>query len=870
MGLWLKHDDVRAFKCLLALSLMYALMAFAAYRAVRMTYVSPLPEDAPTARFSEGRALRHLRRLTVDIDGRQEGRPGLEAAAQYIKGELETIKERAGPEYRLEVDESLVSGSFNMVFLRHSISLAYRNHKNILLRIASNSSNNNDPAVLLNGHFDSPLGSTGAGDCGSCVASMLELARLVVDSNWVPPRPIIFLFNGAEELFLLGSHGFVKTHKWSDTVGAFINLEASGSGGLDLVCQSGPGSWPATIYAQAAKYPMGNSMAQDVFGVIPGDTDYRILAEDYSNIPGLDIIFVVGGYYYHTSYDTVERLLPGSIQARGENTFNLLETFSNSAMLLDAKQRNLKDSKKSGDRAIFFDYLSLFMIFYSRKTALLLYSLPVVIFLIMPLFLQYPNIALHSYLSTFFGLIKGMLIHATAIILAIVIPVVFSVLRLLLSSHAMSWFARPYLAFLMFLPCSLMGLLIPRAICRSPQISQISSSEKLPKEVLSEEAFFWGAFGLYAFLTLGYLLAGLGGGFLTYMMSSSMLISWFFFHLARKHFGDQSLKSLAGYVILSIPFLTYFVYFGGFLVQFLIEKMGMMGSLPPPYGYFVPDAVVAASVGVVTGWSVGPMLPIVSRWLSRPSILQCLLQLSVLGLAISAQFFPYSEAAPKRVVLQHTVRHADASKIVDSSFDFSVVDANPLSFLLKNSKEAAKMLQIGPDFPFKVEHHSIKSSWVALFPVSFLFSGRSKFPAPRSDVYKQFNSLPSLSVDESASLSTTGSRRVHLDLDLGSSKEVWVTVLNITGPLSNWSFADNILPAPESMHGGPPSYICRLSGPSREKWTFWLEANSSEALRVDLAVLDQHLTDDMRKLKGLFPSWADLTAFTTFLSSYHF
>lgn len=34
-------------------------------------------------------------------------------------------------------------------------------------------------------------------------ASLLELARLVVDSGWVPPRPVIFLFNGAEELFML-------------------------------------------------------------------------------------------------------------------------------------------------------------------------------------------------------------------------------------------------------------------------------------------------------------------------------------------------------------------------------------------------------------------------------------------------------------------------------------------------------------------------------------------------------------------------------------------------------------------------------------------------------------------------------------------
>lgn len=82
---------------------------------------------------------------------------------------------------------------------------------------------------MLNGHFDTPPGSPGAGDCGSCVgglymlmfqdviaynfeldfiatpsaASLLELARLTADSDWVPPKPVIFLFNGAEELFLL-------------------------------------------------------------------------------------------------------------------------------------------------------------------------------------------------------------------------------------------------------------------------------------------------------------------------------------------------------------------------------------------------------------------------------------------------------------------------------------------------------------------------------------------------------------------------------------------------------------------------------------------------------------------------------------------
>lgn len=103
--------------------------------------------------------------------------------------------------------------------------------KTINFRISSVDSGENDSAVLVNGHFDTPPGSPGAGDCGSCVgmyilhlicfpadvvvgynyldctmtetASILELARLSVDSGWIPPRPVIFLFNGAEELFML-------------------------------------------------------------------------------------------------------------------------------------------------------------------------------------------------------------------------------------------------------------------------------------------------------------------------------------------------------------------------------------------------------------------------------------------------------------------------------------------------------------------------------------------------------------------------------------------------------------------------------------------------------------------------------------------
>ncbi|KOM31477.1 hypothetical protein LR48_Vigan01g103200 [Vigna angularis] len=843
-------EDVSAIKLLLLLAVMYGLLSALTYSVVHLKFVNPLGNDAPLDRFSEGRTIQHVRMLSQEIDGRQEGRPGLKKAAEYIKGQLEVLKERASSNVRIEIEETTVSGSFNMLFLGHNIALGYRNHTNIIMRMSSMASKETDPSVLVNGHFDSPLGSPGAGDCGSCVASMLEIARLIVDSGWVPHRPVIFLFNGAEELFMLGSHGFMKTHKWRDTIGAFINVEASGTGGPDLVCQSGPSSWPSNVYAEAAIYPMANSAAADVFPVIPGDTDYRIFSQDYGNIPGLDIIFLLGGYFYHTSSDTVERLLPGSIQARGENLFSIIKTFTNSSKLQNTYQTNYSEVTTSifnDERAVFFDYFSWFMIFYSRRVAKILHSIPI-FFLVFP----FTHGRSHSWSAALCDFIKGIFIHTFGIILAVVVPVVFSILRLLLSSQTMNWFANPYLAFLMFVPCALTGLLIPRIIWRRFPLSQDVSIVKASEQALSDEASFWGGFGFYAILTMAYLVAGLSGGFVTFFVCASMLPAW----------------STMFYILPLVPCLAYSVYFGGFLVQFLIEKMGMMGSLPLPYGHYVPDIIVAALIGIVTGWCTGPLMPICGHWLARSSILQFLLHLSVFGLALSSQFFPYTTSAPKRIVFQHTFHTAGSSQILESTYDFSVTDSNSLLFLFKHSPEVAKELNVTSEFSFESASFSKRNDWMAIFPVSFLFSNSLKFPAQKDDILKQYEYFPELSIQNSSLNSVKGPRRVHLELSLGSLQEVWVAVLNITGPLSSWSFADNLLPGTEIFGGGPQSYICRLSGPSDGNWTFWLEANSSEALRVDVAVLDQKLVDPMKRLKDLFPDWVDVTAYSSFMSSY--
>lgn len=49
-----------------------------------------------------------------------------------------------------------------------------------------------------------------------------------------------------------------------------------------------------------------------------------------------------------------------------------------------------------------------------------------------------------------------------------------------------------------------------------------------------------------------------------------------------------------------------------------------------------------------------------------------------------------------------------------------------------------------------------------------------------------------------------------------------------------------------------------------------MQANSSEAIKVDVAVVDQYLTESAAKLKGVFPNWIDVTAFSSFMSTYVF
>ena len=223
-------------------------------------------------------------------------------AVNLITEKVEEIQRASSRQVEIEVSLQRPSGHFFIDFPANMIQL-YRNVTNVVVKLQRRGT---DPrhALLINAHFDSALGSPAASDDAVSCATMLEILHcLAADPNpFLPDHAIIFLFNGAEETVFQASHGFITQHPWAKQVRAFLNLEAAGAGGKEIVFQTGPDHpWLAGVYARVVPHPFASVIAQEVFqsGIIPSDTDFRIF-RDFGNVPGIDMAYFVNGYVYHT------------------------------------------------------------------------------------------------------------------------------------------------------------------------------------------------------------------------------------------------------------------------------------------------------------------------------------------------------------------------------------------------------------------------------------------------------------------------------------------------------------------------------------------------------------------------------------------
>ncbi|XP_013145766.1 PREDICTED: endoplasmic reticulum metallopeptidase 1-like isoform X2 [Papilio polytes] len=309
--------------------------------------------------FSEESAKVYLHQLL----GNQPRVAGMEYHYEKTK-DLKVLLDSVAQQATIPVktDWQFVSGDYFIDFKVPHVN-CYRNLSNIIAVLEGDSgfypNGTIGTSLLVNCHYDSVPFAIGASDNGVFCAVMLETLSRLSKRKQKLKHNIVFLFNGAEENPLQGSHGFLK-HPWIQGVTNVVNLDAAGMNGKPTVFQvSDPRL--ISIYQSVVPKPNAQGFGEFLFktGIIPSDTDFRIW-RDFGDIHGLDIAFVKWGNVYHTKNDRPELILDGVIQNAGNMLLNLVKELANNEEL---------ENKISPTQVVYFDYLNLFLLTYSASVS---------------------------------------------------------------------------------------------------------------------------------------------------------------------------------------------------------------------------------------------------------------------------------------------------------------------------------------------------------------------------------------------------------------------------------------------------------------------------------------------------------------------
>lgn len=209
------------------------------------------------------------------------------------------------------------------------------------------------PAVALMAHYDSVWGSPGAADDATGVAVILETVRaLSADRKY--PRDVIVILTDAEELGLNGAKDFFARNPLAERIGAIINLEARGGGGIASMFQTSPGNdGIARLYANTVSHPATSSLSSFLYSVLPNDTDLSP-ALDRGGYLAYNIAFIGRSGLYHSPLATPENLDRGSLYQMLGQTHELTVALASKTAL-----------PEHHEDAVFFDLFGQFVIVYA-------------------------------------------------------------------------------------------------------------------------------------------------------------------------------------------------------------------------------------------------------------------------------------------------------------------------------------------------------------------------------------------------------------------------------------------------------------------------------------------------------------------------
>ena len=267
---------------------------------------SPRPADAPAGEFSAERAFATVEAVAADVH--PHGTPAAAEVRDAIVADLEAlgldpeVTDGVGMSGRLG-DQSRVAATQNVV--------------------ATIPGTGSSGPVFLVAHYDSAEVSHGANDDGAGVATLLEVARAIGVGE--PLRnDLVLVFTDAEEACLCGAEAFAHADPRAADGGVVVNVEARGSSGPAIMFETSDGNAALVDAYATVPYPVGSSLAVEVYRILPNDTDFSPFLDDpEGRFTGLNAAYIDGSATYHAPQDTPDRMSPASLQHHGSNLLAL-------------------------------------------------------------------------------------------------------------------------------------------------------------------------------------------------------------------------------------------------------------------------------------------------------------------------------------------------------------------------------------------------------------------------------------------------------------------------------------------------------------------------------------------------------------------
>jgi hypothetical protein len=296
------------------------LLAAAVWWLAAPTVPAPLGLDAPAAQFSAARAHDAMIRLL----GAEQPHPVGSVAEAAVQDRLRAELSKLGVASQTLSGMSCANG-------RGAIICATVH--DIVAQVRPGAGD----AILLMAHTDSVAAGPGASDDMSGVAAILETIRALKSTP--SGHPVIALFTDGEEAGLLGARFFLTQPDWKNRIGLVINADQRGTSGPAYLFQTSAGAAGLIdLYAKGVAHPATSSLYQEIYKVLPNDTDLTPFLK--TGVAAANFAFIGDVARYHTPLDQLGNLDPGSLQSLGDNLLGL----TRAAMTADFAQLKNHDA----------------------------------------------------------------------------------------------------------------------------------------------------------------------------------------------------------------------------------------------------------------------------------------------------------------------------------------------------------------------------------------------------------------------------------------------------------------------------------------------------------------------------------------------